>query len=368
MVSILKSEVNPELDPLQFAYRQGRSTDDAINSITHLTLKHLEDPKAYARILFIDFSSAFNSLQPHLLLQKMTQMNVNPFIIKWFYSFLTNRTQNVRINDSVSESKCSSTGAPQGCVSSPVLFTLYTNDCTNSLPGNLFFKFSDDTAILSLLHQNSDPSVYFTEVNNFVQWCDKNYLTINTKKTEEMVFDPRSVGDHTPLSIHREEIKQVTSYRYLGIHLDNLLRWGDHVDHLCSRLQQRLYFLRRLRVFGVSQKIMFLFYQAVMESVIRYGMTAWFGNLSTQSKSKLQRLVQTAMKVMGRTEKLSLQSIYEQSVLRQARRVLSDPSHILHAEYELLPSGRRFRIPKTKLNRYKYSFIPNSVKILNQNF
>ena len=54
MVSLLKSEINSELDPLH--YRQGRSTDDAINSITHLTLKHLGDPKAYARLLFIDFS------------------------------------------------------------------------------------------------------------------------------------------------------------------------------------------------------------------------------------------------------------------------------------------------------------------------
>lgn len=85
-----------------------------------------------------------------------------------------------------------------------------------------------------------------------------------------------------------------------------------------------------------------------MESVIRYGMTAWFGNLSTQSKSKLQHLVQAAMKVMGRTDKLSLQSIYEQSVLRQARRVLSDPSHILQREYELLPSSRRYIIPICK--------------------
>ena len=178
-----------------------------------------------------------------------------------------------------------------------------------------------------------------------------------------MVLDPRSVGDHTPLSIHREELKQVTSY--MGIHLDNLFSWSDHVDFVCSRLQQRLYFLRRLRVFGVSQNVMFLFYQAVMESVIRYGMTAWFGNLSAQSKSKLQRLVQTAMKVMGRTEKLSLESIYDQSVLRQAQRVLSDPSHILHMEYELLPSGRRYRIPKCKLNRFKHSFVPTSIKILN---
>ncbi len=76
-----------ELDPLQFAYRQERSTDDALNSISHLTLKHLEDPKAYARLLFIDFSSAFNSLQAHLLLQKVTQMTVDPLSLSGLTPF-----------------------------------------------------------------------------------------------------------------------------------------------------------------------------------------------------------------------------------------------------------------------------------------
>lgn len=80
IVSLLKIEVNPELDPWQFAYRKGRSTDDAVSSITHLALRHQEDTKAYARLLFVDFSSAFNTLQPSLLLDKLKQMNVNSFI------------------------------------------------------------------------------------------------------------------------------------------------------------------------------------------------------------------------------------------------------------------------------------------------
>ncbi len=222
-----------------------------------------------------------------------------------------------------------------------------------------------NTAILSLLHHNSDPSLYFTEVNKLVQWCDEHYLVINTNKTEEIVLDPRSVGDRTALSKHSREIKQVTSYRCLGIHLNNLFSFNDHVDYVCSRLQQRLYFLRRLRVFGVSQKILFLFYQAVLESIMRYGMAAWFGNPSAQSKSKLQRLVQTAMKVMGGTENLSLQAIYEQSVLRQAQGVLSDPSHILYTEFKLLPSGRRYTIPTCRLNCFKHSFVPTPITILN---
>ena len=59
-----------------------------------------------------------------------------------------------------------------------------------------------------------------------------------------------------------------------------------------------------------------------------------------------------------------LQSIHEQSVLMQAQRNTTDPSHILHAEYELLPSGSRYRVPHCEHNRFKNSFVPTSVKLL----
>ena len=59
---MLKTDVASCLDPLQFAYRQGWSTEDAVISVTHLISKHLVDPKAYAHVLFADFSSPFNTL------------------------------------------------------------------------------------------------------------------------------------------------------------------------------------------------------------------------------------------------------------------------------------------------------------------
>lgn len=195
----------------------------------------------------------------------MNQMSVSPSIIKWFLSFLTQRTQNVSVNSTFSDSKVISTGATQGCISSPVLFTLYTNDCARNHSENCIFKFSDGTTILSLQHQYTASSSYFTEVQSFVRCCDDNHLTINIKKTEEMVLDPKAIGDHTPLCIHGETINQVSSYRYLGVHLNSCFSWQVHFDHLCARLQQRLYFLRRLRVFGVNQRVMFLFYQEVLE-------------------------------------------------------------------------------------------------------
>lgn len=85
----LRSEVEQQLDPYQFAYSKNRSTSDAISTVVHLVLKHLEISGAYARLVFIDFSSAFNTLHIDLLLRKLAQLNVNPFLIKWYFSFLT---------------------------------------------------------------------------------------------------------------------------------------------------------------------------------------------------------------------------------------------------------------------------------------
>lgn len=128
IVSFLKEQVAPYLDPCQYTYRAGRSTEDAIVSVTHLTNKHLESPAAYARVLFADFSSAFDTLRTNLLTQKLLNLHVNPHMIKWFHSLSTNRPQQVMVNGSLSCTKFRSMGVPQGGLCSPLLFTAYTNE------------------------------------------------------------------------------------------------------------------------------------------------------------------------------------------------------------------------------------------------
>lgn len=92
-----------------------------------------------------------------------------------------------------------------------------------------------------------------------------------------MVADPRSLGDLSSEFIHDT---QTGLLRCLGIYLDNTFAWKVLIDSLCFRLQQRLYFFRMLRLFVVDQRIMFIFYQAVLESLVRYGILVWFGKLT----------------------------------------------------------------------------------------
>ncbi|KAK3561510.1 hypothetical protein QTP86_006172 [Hemibagrus guttatus] len=131
VLSYLKDITDPLLDPLQFAYRANRSVDDAVNMALHFILEHLDSPGSYARILFVDFSSAFNTIVPALLRDKLFQLNVPDSMCSCITDFLTDSRQFVRLGTHVSDLQHISTGSPQGCVLSPLLFSLYTNGCTS---------------------------------------------------------------------------------------------------------------------------------------------------------------------------------------------------------------------------------------------
>ena len=103
----LQAEVSKYADPLQFAYKCHRGVDDASLTLLHgaPTYTHLEKPKSFLRLVFIDFSSAFNTVQPHLMGQKLTQMDVNPHLILWVLSFLTGRHKTVRVSGHLNSSR-----------------------------------------------------------------------------------------------------------------------------------------------------------------------------------------------------------------------------------------------------------------------
>lgn len=218
-------EVQHNIDPLQFAYRAMRSTDDALLCILHNIYCHLDRPKRYAWVLFIDFPSAFNTIRPHLMMERLLHLGVNANIIRWVESFLTERTQCVRVNKAVSSSILTNTGAPQGNVISPVLFTLYTNECRSNTADHVTIKFADDTAIVGLI-QNNNESQYRDWVDQFADWCKASRLLLNMKKTKELIIDFRT-GSHTHqnMVINGEGIEVVMNYKYLGTIIDDKLTW-----------------------------------------------------------------------------------------------------------------------------------------------
>lgn len=360
------NDVQCNIDPLQFAYRNKRSTDDALLYMLHNIYCHLDKPKRYVRVLFIDFSSAFNTIRPHIMMERLGQLGVNPNIIRWVESFLTERTQCVRVNEAVSSPIMTNTGSPQGSVISPVLFTLYTNECRSNTPEHLTIKFADDTAIVGLI-LDSDETNYRAWVDQFADWCRSSYLHLNIKKTKEIIIDYR-IGSqpHQCLVINEEDVAIVAEYKYLGTIIDNKLQWNSNTDTVYKKGLQRLHFMRRLRQFRVDSDMMLLFYHSFVESTLLFCCVAWYFSLSVTNKNRLSKIVNLASKVAGK--KLDSMAITcERRVLKKGQAINRDMSHPLHQAYEVLPSGRRFRLPSFKTNRASKSFIPTSITFMNKN-
>ncbi len=159
VLAYLKDITGPLLDPLQFAYRANRSVDDTVNMGLHFILQHLDRPGTYVRILFVDFCSVFNTIITDTLQNKLTQLSIPTSVCQWINSFLTDRQQSVKLGKLTSNTHTISTGAPQGCVLSPLLFSLYTNDCTSKDPSVKLLKFADNTTLIGLI-QDGDESAY----------------------------------------------------------------------------------------------------------------------------------------------------------------------------------------------------------------
>ena len=142
-------------------------------------------------------------------------MNISPQIVRWIHGFLRDRPQWVKVGGVCSDVKYINTGVPQGCVISPLLFLLYTSDCLCSSSNCSIIKYADDTVITGYL--KNDSTEYVTEVMNFIDWCNRHYLSINVQKTKEMIFDfRRGAETHDHLTINNCIVERVNEYKYLG--------------------------------------------------------------------------------------------------------------------------------------------------------
>ncbi|KAI3377094.1 hypothetical protein L3Q82_000293 [Scortum barcoo] len=174
--------------------------------------------------MFFDFSSAFNTIQPRLLGDKLQLAGVDHHLTTWILDYLTHRPQFVRVSGSEgseSDRLLCSTGAPQGTVLAPFLFTLYTADFSHNTPSCHLQKFSDDSAVVGLITDGDD-----REYRGLIQ--EVCGLVPAEQPPDQRLVKPRSwwwisAGVAT-LRLHRmniqgTDINVVKSYKYLGVHL-----------------------------------------------------------------------------------------------------------------------------------------------------
>ena len=251
-----------------------------------VTPRYLTD--RYARLLFVDYSSAFNTIIPKKLFDKLQALSLTPSICFWLLDFLLHRPQAVSVDGNTSKTLVLSKCAPQGFVLSALLYCLFTNDCVSSHDSVKVVKFADDTTVEGIVSEG-DESAYRLEVERLVSWCADNNLELNTAKTKEIVVDfRRNSAPKDPLIINGEAIETVDSFQVLGTIISDSLSWDNNRDTILKRTHQRLYFLRQLKKIGLSRHILLQFYRCVIESVLTFSVFVWYGSASQQEKDRLE--------------------------------------------------------------------------------
>lgn len=131
------------------------------------------------------------------------------------------------------------------------------------------------------------------------------------------------------------------------------LKWGLNTMTLMKKAQKWLFFLQQLKKFRLPRSTLIRFYTAIIESIITQSLITWFLAAAAKDKAKLQREIHSAERVIG----TSLPSLPSRAV-RRARRIMADPSHPGFALFQILPSGRRLRLPRITKSWHRLSFVP----------
>ncbi|KAK0154257.1 hypothetical protein N1851_003646 [Merluccius polli] len=211
------------------------------------------------------------------------------------------------------------------------------------------------------------PIVSKEEVASLELWCAENHLSLNVKKTKEIVVDFRKKKtEPQPIYINGTAVERVDTFKYLGVNITKDLTWDCHATAVIKKAQQRLYGLRRLKKFGLRPNTIRDFYRGTIESLLTGSFTAWYGSCTDKDRKALRRVVRTANNITG-CELPSLEDLYTQRCLNIARRIIEDPTHPHKRLFSPLKSRRvkGYKILSARTSRLRNSFFPQAIRLLN---
>jgi hypothetical protein len=153
----------------------------------------MDKRNTYVRILFVDYSSAFNTIVPSKLITKLRTLGLNASLGNWILDFLTGRPHVVKLGNNT-------------------YVTLVVNDET----------------------------AYSKEVRELAVWCQDNNLSLNVSKTKELIVDFRKRrAQHVPIHINWAVVERVKSFKLLSVHTTNKLSGSKHTKTVVKRARPR---------------------------------------------------------------------------------------------------------------------------------
>jgi hypothetical protein len=240
LLSFLK--VHKILYDNQFGFRDGHSPNLALLLLVDKISCALERGDCVLG-LFLDFSKAFDTVNHSILIKKLEYYGVRGLALKWFHSYLCDRSQFVEYNNAKSNNLYVSCGVPQGSILGPLLFLIYINDLPNISSKMFSIFFADDSNLfLSGKDHNELLSQMNMEITSVVEWLNVNKLSLNLKKTHFILFKPKKkkILLHNELVISGVKIARTSCTKFLGVYVDESLIWDHHLKYIKGKIARGL--------------------------------------------------------------------------------------------------------------------------------
>lgn len=304
-------ENNNILSDRQYGFRSKKSTNDAVHDLTNHIVKAM-DKGSKPLAIFLDLAKAFDTVSIPKLILKLEALGVRGNQLKLFHSYLTNRSQCVKVGEYLSKDLPVEHGVPQGSILGPTLFLVYINEmCNINLERGKLVAFADDTALI--FTGNTWEQTFAAAQSGFDivnRWLADNTLSLNVDKTKLLTCSIRNPGSkhssNLKLVVHNHAtdtqldcdcpiVAKTDCIRYLGVIIDQRLTFAPQIDVLTGRIRKLIYIFKHLRHVA-GPKILKMVYYALCESLLGYCISSWGGAAKTHL-IKLERAQRAVLKV-----------------------------------------------------------------------
>ena len=279
-------ESNNSIYENQYGFRSGRSCEHALLNAQNLLLESLSK-RQVSLLLLIDFSKAFDLVEHDILFNKLEHYGIRGPALKWLKSCLSNRKQFVSINGSESSMQIMEHGVPQGSILGPLLFIIYINDIPEIAQFAKFILYADDANIIltaDTIEQINEQLEILSK--NLLKWVTSNGLVLNLKKTKYMIFtQTRYTELPRPLIISDTFIEQKHESRFLGVIMDDKLKWSQHITSVQSKMSRYVGFMYKIKKYLPLNARIQIFHSFV-QSHVHYCSLVW----GFSSKSYIETL------------------------------------------------------------------------------
>jgi hypothetical protein len=329
-------QINNLIYKYQFGFRHNHSTTLAVIDVIDSIYERLDNGEKIIGLYF-DLQKAFDTVNHEILLCKLQKFGVRGIVHDWFKNYLSDRYQYTLCNSIKSEMLEITCGVPQGSVLGPLLFLVYMNDINVALQGQKVKLFADDTNLFISGNNLSEASELAAEcIDKLSEWFTINKLTLNIDKTCFMVFPPDKTNS-VHLSVNGKAINKVQSCRYLGVIIDDELKWTDHIHHVYKKLIKYVGIFYKLRNKLPSAMLKNIYY-AFVHSYLLYAVEVYANTCPTY----LDKLVKLNNKLLRILQNKPL--LYPVSLLYDEFKTL--PLTDLHKQQLLLLAYKLIHLPQ----------------------